>query len=144
MVIGATVFRRGSCAIEDIAGIGKRMPITMSAFVIAGLGLIGVPGTAGFVSKWYLILAALDKGWWWLAFLIVASSLIAVVYIGRVIEAVWFQEPSEALKDVKDPPIEMLAPILIMVIAIVYFGVDAELTAGLATKAADTLLAGLR
>ena len=36
------------------AGIGRRMPLTMAAFVIAGLSLIGVPGTAGFISKWYL------------------------------------------------------------------------------------------
>jgi len=144
MAIGAVVFRAGSCAIEDIAGIGRRMPITMSAFVIAGFGLIGVPGTAGFVSKWYLIIASLDKGWWWLAFLIVASSVIAVVYVGRVIEVAWFREPNDALKGVKDPPLEILAPILIMVFAIVYFGVDADLTAGLASEAAEALLAGLR
>lgn len=143
MAIGAVVYRSGSCTIEDIAGIGKRMPVTMSAFVIAGLGLIGVPGTAGFISKWYLILAALDKGWWWLAFLIVASSMIAVVYVGRVVEVAWFREPNDALKDVKDPPIEMLAPILITVFAIVYVGIDADLTAGLATKAAESLLVGL-
>ena len=144
MSIGAVVFRAGSCAIEDLAGIGKLMPITMSAFVIAGFGLIGVPGTAGFVSKWYLIIASFDRGWWWLAFLIVASSVIAVVYVGRVVEVAWFREPNEALKDVKDPPLEILAPILIMVFAIVYFGIDADLTAGLASEAAEALLAGLR
>lgn len=144
MSIGAVVYRTGTCAIDDIAGIGKRMPITMVTFLIGGFGLIGVPGTAGFVSKWYLIIASLEKGWWWLAFLIVASSLIAVVYVGRVIEAAWFREPSEALKDVKDPPFEMIAPILIMVFGIVYFGIDADLTAGLANQAVGTLLENLR
>jgi multicomponent Na+:H+ antiporter subunit D len=45
-----------------------------------------VPGTAGFVSKWYLILAALEKGQWWLVFLIVLSSLLAVAYVWRFVE----------------------------------------------------------
>ncbi len=52
-----------------------------------------MPGTAGFVSKWYLVLGALEAGSWWLAFLPVASSLIAVVYVWRVLEVAWFREP---------------------------------------------------
>ena len=47
------------------------MPLTTGAIVLAGLSLVGIPGTAGFVSKWYLVVAALDIGWWWLAALIV-------------------------------------------------------------------------
>jgi multicomponent Na+:H+ antiporter subunit D len=120
------------------------MPLTMSAFAIAGLGLIGVPGTAGFVSKWYLILGAFDEGWWWLAALIVASSLISIVYVGRVIETAWFREPGEAVAATREAPPEMLAPIWIMAIATVYFGVDTDLTAGLAGTAAIELLEGLR
>ena len=50
--------------LEDLAGIGRKMPLTMAAFTIAGLGLVGMPGTAGFISKWYLVLGALEKGWW--------------------------------------------------------------------------------
>jgi multicomponent Na+:H+ antiporter subunit D len=120
------------------------MPLTMSAFAIAGLGLIGVPGTAGFVSKWYLILGAFDEDWWWLAALIVATSLISIVYIGRVVEAAWFREPRGVVAEAKEAPPEMLAPIWLMVIAIIYFGIDTELTAGLAGTAAIELLEGLR
>ena len=144
MSVGAVVFRTGRHTIEELAGIGRQMPITMSAFVISGLSLIGVPGTAGFVSKWYLILGSFDRGWWWLAFLIVASSVISVVYVGRVVEAAWFREPDKALEGVREPPPEMLVPIWIMAIASIYFGFDTELTAGLAGNAAAELLAGLR
>jgi multicomponent Na+:H+ antiporter subunit D len=144
MSVGAMVFRSGKITIEDLAGIGRRMPLTTAAFVVAGLGLIGVPGTVGFVSKWYLIVGALERGWWWLAFLIVASSLISLVYIGRVIEAAWFREPGKTLADVREAPLEMLAPICILAFASIYFGIDTDLTAGLAAKAAATLLAGLR
>ena len=70
------------------------MPWTMAAFVVGGLSLIGIPLTAGFISKWYLILAALKADLWWLAVLIVASSLLAVVYVWRVVEFAYFREPS--------------------------------------------------
>jgi NADH:ubiquinone oxidoreductase subunit 5 (subunit L)/multisubunit Na+/H+ antiporter MnhA subunit len=65
-------------------GLGKRMPLTSFGIVLCGLSLIGVPGTAGFVSKWYLILAALEKGQWWLVFLIVLSSLLAAPTSGAL------------------------------------------------------------
>jgi multicomponent Na+:H+ antiporter subunit D len=144
MSVGAVVFRTGRVTIEELGGIGRQMPLTMSAFAIAGLGLIGVPGTAGFVSKWYLILGAFDEDWWWLAALIVATSLISIVYIGRVVEAAWFREPRGVVAEAKEAPPEMLAPIWLMVMAIIYFGIDTELTAGLAGTAAIELLEGLR
>ncbi|MBZ0227389.1 MAG: monovalent cation/H+ antiporter subunit D family protein [Bauldia sp.] len=144
MGLGAVFFRAGRIEIDEIAGIGRRMPATMAAVTIAGLSLVGVPGTAGFVSKWYLILASFEKGWWWLAFLIVASSLLTVVYVGRVIEAAWFREPAKDIAAVTDPGGEMLVPIWLLAGATVLFGIDAELTAGVAGHAAQVLLGGLR
>jgi multicomponent Na+:H+ antiporter subunit D len=52
-----------------------------------------VPGTAGFVSKWYLILAALEKGQWWLVGAILLSSLLAVAYVWRFVEVAYFRAP---------------------------------------------------
>ena len=52
--IGAVVYRIGTSRISELGGLGQKMPLTMGAFVIGGLSMIGVPGTAGFVSKWYL------------------------------------------------------------------------------------------
>jgi multicomponent Na+:H+ antiporter subunit D len=144
MALGATAFATGKRTIEDLAGIGRKMPLTMTAFIIAGLGLIGVPGTAGFISKWYLVLGAIDAGLWWLAALVVASSLIAIVYVGRVVEAAWFQEPKNALAEVSEPPLSMLLPMWAMALFTIWLGLDADLTAGLAGKAAAELLAGLR
>jgi multicomponent Na+:H+ antiporter subunit D len=144
MAIGAVFYQIGSVRLEDLAGIGKRMPITMGAFLIAGLSIIGVPGTAGFVSKWYLVLGSFQQGWWWLAFLIVISSLIAVVYIGRMVEVVWFRPMSAAAKRAKEPPLTMLLPTLLLVVATIYFGFDTSASAGIAATAADWLLAGAR
>ncbi len=84
----------GGVTLDRVRGMGRRMPLTAFGIMVGGLSLIGVPGTAGFVSKWYLVLAALQKGQWWLAFLIVLSSLIAVVYVWRFVEVAYFRAPA--------------------------------------------------
>jgi multicomponent Na+:H+ antiporter subunit D len=142
LALGAVFFRIGSVKLHDLSGIGHKMPLTMTAFVIAGFGIIGTPGTAGFISKWYLALGALNEGGWPLLLVIVASSMIAVVYIGRVAEVVWFREPSPLAAEAKEPPLAMLVPILLLAAATVYFGIDTRATAGIAGKAASLLLGG--
>lgn len=144
MGLGAIVFKVGNIKLDDIAGIGKRMPIAMSAVGIACLSLIGVPGTAGFISKWYLVLAALDRDWWWLAALIVVSSILTTIYVGRFIEAAWFREPEGAVATATEPPIEMLLPIVFLALVTVYFGIDAGPMVGVVTDAARELLVGLK
>jgi multicomponent Na+:H+ antiporter subunit D len=129
-------------SIEDIAGIGRTMPLTTAAIVLAGLSLVGLPGTAGFVSKWYLVVAALELGWWWLALLIVVSSLITMVYVGRVVDAAYFRTPAKAVADAAEAPPSMLVPTWILAAATVWFGIDTTLTAGLAGRAAALLLGG--
>jgi multicomponent Na+:H+ antiporter subunit D len=144
LAAGAIFFRVGTVQLKELAGIGRKMPLTMAAFTIAGLGLVGTPGTSGFVSKWYLALGALDKGWWALVFLIVGSSLIALVYVGRVLEVAWLREPSAAIEHASDPPLSMLLPLVVLAAATIYFGIDTEWTAGVAGTAARALLGGLR
>ncbi|MEQ8193515.1 MAG: monovalent cation/H+ antiporter subunit D family protein [Rhodospirillales bacterium] len=140
MALGCIFLRTGSVYIEDLAGIGKRMPITMASFVICGLGLIGVPLTVGFISKWYLILAALEGGMWFLAVLILLSSLIAVIYVWRVVEAAYFQAPPANAPDIAEAPLTMQVPMWLLTAASVYFGIDATRTVGIARSAAEFLL----
>ncbi len=140
LALGAIVYRLGSVHIGDLRGIGKTMPLTMAAFVAGGLGLIGVPLTAGFVSKWYLVLAALERGWWPLAVLILLSSLLAVIYVWRVVEVAYFQEPDGKVAALSEAPLSMLVPIWILIGASVVFGVWTEYTVGVARAAAQLLL----
>ena len=144
LAAGAIFYRAGTVRLADLAGVARRMPLTMIAFTIAGFGLVGTPGTAGFISKWYLAIGALDKGWWGLVFVIVASSLIALVYVGRVLEIAWLREPSPAIAQASDPPLSMLLPLLGLAGATVYFGFDTALPAGVADAAAKMLIGGLR
>ena len=142
MAIGAIVYRTGSCRLSDLAGIGRTMPATAVALTIAGLGLIGVPGTSGFVSKWYLALGAFEDGKGWIALLIVASSVIAVLYVGRILEVVWFREPGRLARAASEAPLGLLVPMLLLAALTICFGLDANLPAGMAVAAAKVLLAG--
>jgi len=142
LAIGCVFYRVGSLNIRDYAGLGQRMPLTMAAFVTAGLSLIGVPATVGFVSKWYLVQAALERDLWLIAALVVASSLLAVIYIWRVVEIAYFRAPPEGAPAVAEAPVSLLVPTWIMALASVYFGIDATHTVDIAHKAATALLGG--
>lgn len=139
MAVGAIMYQAGSVGIEGMRGLGRKMPWTMAAFVLGGLSLIGVPGTVGFISKWYLVLAAVQAELWLVAAVVLFGSLLAAIYIWRVVEAAYFQkyvgEP-----DLKEAPLGLLVPTWALIIANVYFGIYATPTADIAVRAAEVLL----
>ena len=114
----------------------------MSALVVAGLSLIGVPGTAGFISKWYLLVAALDEGPVGLVLIsvIVIGSLMAVVYIWRIVEAAWFRAPSGPGNAEGEAPLLMLALTWLAALANIYFGLFTRVPVNLASDAATSML----
>ncbi len=139
LAVGSAVLRLGSSDLADWKGLGRRMPVTMAAFVLAGLSLIGVPLTVGFISKWYLILAALEAGWWPIALLALLSSLLAVIYVWRVVEVAYFQKADDD-SNVQEAPLMMQISIWILTGATLYFGIQTDLTVSVAQRAAGLLL----
>jgi multicomponent Na+:H+ antiporter subunit D len=119
------------------------MPFTSAALVVGGLGLVGVPATVGFVSKWYLVQAALERGQWPVAALVLIGSLIALAYVGRVIEALYFH-PGDGNSEVREAPWPLLVPTWLFIAGSLYFGIHTELTVGVAERAAATLLESAR
>jgi formate hydrogenlyase subunit 3/multisubunit Na+/H+ antiporter MnhD subunit len=77
--------------VSEMHGVGRRMPWTMAAFTIAAFGMIGVPPMAGFISKWYLGLGALEAGMGWVLAVLVASSLLNAAYFLPILYAAWFK-----------------------------------------------------
>jgi multicomponent Na+:H+ antiporter subunit D len=140
MLLGNIAFRLGGVKLEDIGGIARVMPFTAFGIVLAGLSLIGVPATVGFVSKWYLVLAALEQGEWWLAAAVVLSSLLALVYVWRFVEAAYLRETGPAVARLREAPAGMLISAWLMVAGCIYFGLDTSVTVGGARQAAQTLL----
>jgi multicomponent Na+:H+ antiporter subunit D len=143
LALGCVFYRLGSVNITDMRGLGREMPWTMSAFVIGGLSLVGMPLTVGFISKWYLVSGALEQGRWPVAAAVLLASLLTLVYIWRVVDAAWLRAPAAQRQEVAtEAPPGMLLPLWALILANLYFGIDTSLTVGVAMQAADWLLGG--
>ena len=140
LLLGGVAMRAGGASFDRLAGLGRAMPLTSFGIVIAGLSLIGIPATAGFVSKWYLVLGAIERGQWWLAALVVGSSLIAVAYVWRFVEAAYLQPPGPASPRPGEAPLALLVPAWLVVGACVWFGLSTSFNVGGAASAAQLLL----
>lgn len=145
MALGAFALKFGVRSIASLNGLGRTMPVSAGAFTIAGLSLVGVPLTVGFTSKWYLIIAALERGWWWAVAALILSSLLALVYIGRMLMAIWMETPpSHAGKAVAETmaPWAAVVPMTILAFANVYFFFNAAPLVHLARAAAEAMMGG--
>ena len=140
LLLGGVAMRAGRTSFDCLAGLGRAMPLTSFGIVIAGLSLIGIPATAGFVSKWYFVLGAIERGEWWLAALVVGSSLIAVAYVWRFVEAAYLQPPGPASPRPGEAPLALLVPAWLLVGACVWFGLSTSFNVGGAAAAAQLLV----
>ena len=85
--------------VSQLDGIGRRMPWTMGAFAIGALSMIGVPPTAGFISKWYILHGALDSGQMLAVAVVIASTLLNAGYFLPIIYAAFFKRPKDNSDD---------------------------------------------
>ncbi len=81
--------------VSELAGAGKRMPWTTAAFTLAAFGMIGVPPTAGFITKWYLGLGGLETGQDWVVLVLAGSSLLNAAYFLPILRTAWFDPPPD-------------------------------------------------
>lgn len=103
--------------ISQLNGIGRRMPFTMGAFTIAAFGMIGLPPVAGFISKWYLGLGAIESGSYWVVLVLLASSALNAAYFLPIVYRAWFCEPEhEVVPSLRSGRLETQALLLIPVV----------------------------
>ena len=121
LALGSVVYRMGDCTITDLRGISKQMPLTTAALVIGGLGLIGIPLTSGFISKWYLIAAALEADAWHIVIVVLIGSLLGLVYVWRLIEAAYFEKGTSVA--VEEAPLSMNIAVYALVFIIINIGI---------------------
>lgn len=141
MLLGCFVIQLGSSRLSDLRGAGKTMPWTSFGWVLGGLGLIGVPLTCGFISKWMLLTSVVEAKQWIVAVIMLMSSLLALVYVWKVVETLYFsQEISPAAKDAKEAPASMLVTAYLVIGASILFGVWSEYPAMLSKLAAAALM----
>lgn len=141
LTVACLFFRFDSNLLSDLKGCGRNMPWTMLAFIIAGLSMIGIPLTAGFISKWFLIIAALEYSPWLVVFILL-SSLLSIVYVWKIIEVLYFQSTPQDAKNIPytEAPLTMLLPLWAIIIANIYFGLNASLIIEISQHAADSLM----
>jgi multicomponent Na+:H+ antiporter subunit D len=136
---GSMIEESGTRDIDKLRGVAKVMPITSLTMFIALLGLGGVPGTAGFISKYLLFGSAIAPGYWWLTVVAVLNSALSMVYYLRVMKGI-VGAPKEALKATKEAPPLMLGVTVAMATLIILFGVWPAPMIAYATEAGKALL----
>lgn len=120
LVAGIVVYKTGGHQLDNLRGMYKKMPFTMAAFTIGAFSMIGVPPTAGFFSKWYLILASIDAGQWQFLAALIFSSLVNIILFFRVIEYAYYDSFSEnqhhghTSVKIDEAPSSMLIPLLVI------------------------------
>lgn len=154
MCAGAFIYKTGLRELEDLKGIGRRMPLVTIAFSVCAGSMIGLPPFIGFISKWFLALGTLEimkMGNYWAGMGLIAlltllfSSLLNLVYYGPVVISAWMHESKEESLaatansgskeiDNDDPNWIMLAPILTLTVAVLFFGIFPSLPLGIARQ----------
>ena len=143
IALGAFWYRFGITRITDFSGLGKTMPWSMAAFTISGLSLIGIPFTAGFVSKFNLVVAAWQSEFYWAIAVIVIASVMAIIYIGNMLRHAYFGQPPVVNGEVvakNEAPLIMLIPMWILALSSIAIGTNADVISKLADQAALVLL----
>ena len=121
----------GSSSVGDLAGLGRRMPLTMAAFTLGAISMVGIPPTAGFFSKWYMAQAGVQEGQWLVVAVVLGSSLMTAVYLFRVLERAYLRSEGEPLiagaapdaGEAGESPADVVAPAVLLGIATVVLGV---------------------
>jgi NADH:ubiquinone oxidoreductase subunit 2 (subunit N) len=136
MVIG--VFKRvGLETLEDLSGMGRKMPLTSLAFICAALSFSGVPLFAGFIAKYMVFTSVLQSSVAWLALVGVSNSVLQSAYFLRVIHYLYAQAPKNDV-EIKEPN-KLLVPIYLLVIIIIVLGLFPALALDLISAAATFL-----
>jgi len=140
LTAGAIIYKTGIRKISDLEGIGFKMPITMILFSIGALSMVGLPGFNGFISKYYLVLGAIDAQRPFYALVIIISSLLnAVYYLPIIIKAFFGQDHLTFSND--GLPKTMMIPMLVLGLGCIVFGMIPGNLFTLVQRAADALLA---
>jgi len=117
--------------VSELDGIGRRMPLTMTALTIAILGMIGIPPLAGFVTKWYLGAGAIAKGEYWVLVILAISSLLNAMYLLPIIYRAWFKAPKGEWHETSPPSrFEIHWMLLLPPLVTITFAILAGLFAG--------------
>ena len=141
---GAFIYKTHKTLVSDITGMGKSMPKLFAFFSVAGLSLVGVPLTAGFISKWYLAQGAINTEIGLIGFVgictIMVSALLTGGYLVSVTAKAFFTLRSEEVSESFEPNGYMLIPIGVLTAMIVVFGVFPQPVISFVSQIAQSIM----
>lgn len=148
LVCGAVMFATHKETLNDLGGIGRKMPFTLLMFAIGGLSLVGVPPTSGFASKWIIYQALMQAGQPFLALLSLVGSVITLAYIAKFMHAAFLGQSCADLDEIHEAPLVMRVPMAILAAGCILTGIFPGLALYpindiLAQYGSDTLQIGL-
>ncbi|MEH0023029.1 MAG: monovalent cation/H+ antiporter subunit D family protein [Desulfobacter sp.] len=118
---GAIFVATGKKYLSQMVGIGYRMPVTMTAFFIGALSIIGLPPTGGFISKWHLVLGTLEGDQMVMLFVLLTSSLLNAAYFMPIFYKAFFCTKEEAMFERKVDEAPMMCVIPLVITALISF-----------------------
>lgn len=125
---GMIITVTGKKNLNELNGVGRQMPLTMFAFAVGALGLMGVTPICGYISKYYLLTGSLEAGLPFFAYIILGSSLLNAIYYLPIIASAYFKEGVFEKQPGPEAPLTMLVPTLILVVISIIFGLFANHT----------------
>jgi multicomponent Na+:H+ antiporter subunit D len=140
MAVGAFAMSVQARTVDDFAGIAREAPWSAVAFGVGAASLAGVPMTMGFLAKWALIAAALESGAVWIAVTLAIGSLLTLIYVGRMMEAIFFRAPAAGGERAREAPVGVLVPLFILAGLSLWFGVASTLPSSMADASAAAVL----
>ncbi|MCK9479836.1 MAG: hypothetical protein M0R40_10125 [Firmicutes bacterium] len=121
LAAGALLSATKTKNINELSGVGRKMPITMAAFTIGSIGLIGIPLFSGFIGKWYLLLGCLESGSFITAAVIIIGSIFCAAYLFPIIRIAYFEPAPD--NDWKDPGLPQKIALILLSLAIIVLGI---------------------
>jgi multicomponent Na+:H+ antiporter subunit D len=129
MVAGAVIWRAGTSRMDELGGLWNNMPITASLFLLGSLAIAGVPPLNGFASKWMIYLAGVEYGG--VGYAITGTALIisalTLAYFLKALSAVFLGQRPARLSGVREPPMFMILPMMVLAVVCVVFGLLPQL-----------------
>lgn len=140
---GVILYRLETRDMREMLGVGRKMPITTTTLFISLFALAGMPPLNGFISELTIILASIEANMIWLGICIIINSIISAAYYLRILKAFLQPITLENIKKVKEGPIIMLIPLILLAILIIIFGIWPDSLMNYAKGAAYELLRGV-
>jgi len=140
MIAGAIIYRVGTSNMDQLGGLWKNMPVTATLFAVGALAISGVPPFNGFASKWMIYVAGIEAGQPVFTIIALITSALTLAYFLKALNSIFLGQRPKHLSDVKETPLPMMFPIMLLAVLCVVFGVLPQLGIDIVRPAQEAVM----